>query len=144
MVSEIDRARAAGLFDGEGTVRITTRRARQLGTLEISVPSTDLDIVEWLAERWPVRKLKVVHANPGANRRMAWRWIRAAGPAVEFLHDVKPYVISQRMHDRIDLALEFQQQKSLSSIKRGDPTIYEGVQFGYYLRMAELNVRGVR
>lgn len=142
MTSTHDLALAAGLLEGEGTVRICTATANTLGSLEVSLVSTDREIVDWMNARWPTRT-KITAADPATNRRQAFRWMTQARRAAAFLVEVEPFVITTRMKARIALALEFQAQKTWSSRERGDPEEYRGVQFGYYLRMRGLNVRGL-
>lgn len=127
---------AAGLFEGEGSVRISKPAARNWGSLNVDVPNTDEAIVRFFADRWGG---SIHYSAPSGRRRGYWRWRCAAKQAAEFLVVIRPYIVSPRVAQKIDHGLEFQQQKRKSSDES-----YRQDQWEAYWWMAELNVRGVQ
>lgn len=127
---------AAGLFEGEGSVRISKPALRNWGSLCVDIPNTDLQIVEFFASRW-VGSVK--HYGESGRRREYWRWRSSSKNAAAFLADIRPYVQTDRVRERIGHALEFQAQKA----QRSDYD-YAEAQWTAYWWMAELNIRGVR
>lgn len=137
MTSTTELAWAAGLFEGEGSVRISKPAHRNWGSLNVDVPNTDEQIVRFFSERW----YGSVHYHPGTGRRRGyWRWRSNALQAARFLTDIRPYVVTDRVATRIDHGLAFQAQKQRN---RSDYE-YGAAQWHFYWWMAELNFRGVR
>ena len=133
----IELAWVAGFFEGEGSVRISKPARRNLGSLTVDVPNTEVALIRPF-ERWGG---SVSRYSPGGRRKSYWRWRAAATEAEAFLRVIRPYVISEKVREKIDLGLAFQAQKVQGNGSRGDA--YREAQWVAYRRMAELNVRGV-
>lgn len=128
---------AAGFFDGEGMVRINKATKRNLGALITEITQVDRKLLDALAGTWGgnVR----AYASMRADQRQPWRWTLAANQALAFLTDIEPFVLSERNLARIALAREFQ-----AGAKGGRATDeYIEWRFTCYMRMRELNARGV-
>lgn len=129
---------AAGLFEGEGTIRINKATKRNLGALVVSVVSTDAQITDFFQARWPG------HMKQGTGlterQRPAWVWVIAARQAAAFIREVLPYFRRDVVRERSWLGLEFQDQKLAGRANRSDE--YREQQWSYYLQMRELNLRG--
>ncbi|MDP9350375.1 MAG: hypothetical protein M3P51_02365 [Chloroflexota bacterium] len=136
-ITEVDLAWAAGLFEGEGSVRINPVTDRNWGHLTASVTSIDADIVGFFHDRWG-GYCKSVSVGPG--RRPAFAWLIAARRAAAFLSQIQPYLRSERMREKVEWGLAFQAQKRLGA--RGEE--YRATQQQYAERMAELNLRGLK
>lgn len=110
-MNEAEAAYAAGIFDGEGHVGISVvknGRGYVYHRLMINVTSTNLEVLQWLFERWN----GVLH-NPRYFAKEEWRtahrWTAADGRAMRFLQNIEPYLIIKR--EQAQLAIQFQQTK---------------------------------
>lgn len=139
MISDVDLAWAAGLFEGEGTVRINTATKRNLGHLCASVVNTDREVIDWFNARWPGYMNKAGGLNL-ERQRMAWVWNVAATKAAAFLLAIRPFIVRSMMKVRIDHGLWFQSQKTNTRENRTDE--YRERQWAAYMWMGELNKRG--
>lgn len=135
--SATDLAWAAGIIEGEGSVRINSATRRNLGALILAVTSTDPDMLAPLAG-WFGGHVK--SASTRVECKPAWRWTCASRQAAAALVAIRPYCRVARVVAKIDLGLEFQQQKVMTRANR--TTEYAAVQLGYFDRMKVLNVRG--
>lgn len=136
-ISATEAAWAAGMFEGEGSVRLNKPTARNLGALLIDLPNTDESIVRWFHERWGGYFRRGVLAG---NRKPYWRWRIASHVAASFLTAIYPHLRGEK-RARVALALEFQAQKLPSSSFNRDEQ-YRDRQWSYYERMKALNARG--
>jgi hypothetical protein len=142
MIPAIELAWAAGLFEGEGTIRINKPSLRNWGSLCVSVVNTDRQIVDWFQVRWPGYMKASTGLRP--EQRPAWVWVIAAHSAAAFLEQIGPYVVRDRVRERIALALRFQSEKR-SDVRRmsdDDRHAYAQAQWEAYWWMCELNKRG--
>lgn len=137
-LAEADLAWAAGLFEGEGSVRINKPARRNWGSLTASVVNTDREIVDFFQDRWPGYCKAATGLRP--EQRPAWVWVIAARQAAAFLEAIRPFVRSTRVRTKIAYGLEFQAQK-LSGLACRTQAYCE-VQWNAYWWMAELNARG--
>jgi hypothetical protein len=87
-MSSFELAWAAGLFEGEGTVRINVPTRRNCGALLVSVVNTDREVIDFFQRRWP-GYMKTAH-RPSLRHRPAWVWVVAAHRAAAFLGAIRP------------------------------------------------------
>lgn len=92
-ISSIDRAYAAGLFDGEGCAWI----GRSLGSpmSQIVITNKHEGALKWLQERWG-GKVTVYHAPKQQNRAAYYAWRPYAKGKMQFLCDVWEFLIIKR------------------------------------------------
>lgn len=128
---------AAGMFEGEGSVRINSSTARNLGALLVDLPNTDRALVEWFQKRWPgyFRQGRLA-----GNKRDYWRWRIASLQAASFLIAIEPHIIGNK-RERVLLGIEYQKQKRPSHFHNCEDG-YRDRQRDYYERMKVLNERG--
>lgn len=139
--AEVELAWAAGLFEGEGTVRINKPTKRNMGALIVSVVNTDMQVLQFFQDRWPGYMKRATGLGP--RQRPAWVWVTAAHDAAAFLRAIRPYVVRDRVKERIDHGLDFQAGKSTSrAVNRTYE--YAEAQWVAYWWMCELNKRGVQ
>lgn len=131
---------AAGLFEGEGSIRINKATKRNLGHLVVSVVNTDYQVLEFFQRRWPGYLKRATGLRP--DQRPAWVWVVAARKAAAFLEAISPFVVRDIVKARIDCALKFQRDKAVPGATRVSDE-YRAEQFGSYLWMKELNMRGI-
>lgn len=133
-----DLAWAAGLFEGEGSVRITKPQARNWGTLVVAVTNTDTDIIAFFQDRWPAYCKQVSGTGVG-RRRVAYVWTTAALKAASFLVEIQPHLRSDRMKERVAWGLDFQ-----ATVRASSSEEYREDRWTRHWWMAELNLRGLR
>jgi hypothetical protein len=141
---------AAGLFEGEGTIRINCATARNLGHLICSVVNTDREVVEYFQSRWPAYMKPATGLDPTRQRPS---WVRLAPankaetaepkPGLNFLRDIGPYLVTRRVRHKAAVGLHFQRGKHRPQhIQRSDA--YHQEQWEAFIYMRTLNSRGVR
>lgn len=138
MITAVELAMAAGLMEGEGTVRINRPTKRNKGHLVVSLVNTNRQIVDWMNSRWPGYCKPATGLGP--RQKPAWVWCIAARRALAFLGQIEPYVITDRMRERIATARWWQQIKSKPWQYRTEADYEES--FNCWHWMAELNRRG--
>jgi len=131
---------AGGFFDGEGTVTITPPSDRTFGQLRVSVTNTDQPLIDAFQKRWP-GYVQFAAARPEVNRSELWGWQRTARRAAAFLDDILPYLLSDRLVDKVLLGLEFQASKRGDGKGDGE---YRTEQLEYHRKMLALGQRGYR
>lgn len=141
-MSETELAWAAGLFEGEGTVRINKPSPRNWGTLCVSVTNTDVQVLEWFQARWPGHMKPVRGLRP--DQKDAWTWVIAARKAATFLEEIRPYIVRDAVRARIEHGLDFQGQKRNAKHlgDEADRYAYAETQWNAYWWMCHLNQRG--
>lgn len=127
-------AYAAGLFEGEGCIRINKpNRSNAGGWLSVSVSNTQIEIPTFFQERWPGYLKSATGIKP--QHSPAWVWTRAAVKADLFLRDVLPYFRTAKYIARATLGQEFQAQKQIGRRERVPRDEYLARQMAYYERM---------
>lgn len=141
-MTDIELAWAAGLFEGEGTVRISRPAPRNWGSLTASVVNTDRQVLDWFQARWPGYMKAATGLRP--EQRDAWVWVIAAQRASVFIRLIRPFVVRDAVRDKIDHALAFQDQKRRNVRWMGDAERYTYAedQWNSHWWMCELNKRG--
>lgn len=142
-MTDLELAWAAGLFEGEGTVRINKPSLRSWGAVCVSVVNTDRQILDWFQARWPGYMKAATGLQP--NHREAWVWVIAARQAIAFLRELRPFIVRDAVREKIDHAIAFQEQKR-NGVRWMEPAeryAYAEDQWNAYWWMAELNKRGV-
>lgn len=139
MIPSHELAFAAGLMEGEGSVRINAITKRNKGALIVSMTNTNRQLIDWMNSRWPGYCRPMSSQQP--NRKPAWVWAIAANQALAFLESIEPYVVSDRMKERINTARWWQRIKAKHWRYRTEADFEES--FNCWHWMAELNRRGV-
>lgn len=138
-MNALELAWAAGMFEGEGSIRINKPTKRNRGALLCDMVNTAPEVCAFFAERWG-GYLKRVEVPPP--RKAFWRWRIAAREAARFLRAIQPYLRTDKYRRRAQLALDFQEQKRLGGRSNRTAT-YLAAQDAFYEEMRDLNVRGV-
>lgn len=105
MITELDKAYAAGFFDGEGSVFISPPRSNRGFTVEVSIGQKSRPVLDWIAANWGGKVTKM-------SRKDAFIWRTSSKTAGVFLSDIAPYLQVKRRP--VELALQLQATKSLS------------------------------
>jgi hypothetical protein len=138
-LSRRELAWAAGLFEGEGTVTIATGgRARRYTRLVVTLSSTDREIIDFMQSRWAG---SVKSYQPSGNAKLAHSWLLSGSRAGAFIGQVLPFVFTNRVKAKMNLAIEAQSTKQKGT--RKNCVQYRAEQESFRLRMRELNKRGV-
>jgi hypothetical protein len=96
-LSAVDAAYLAGLIDGEGTIALTRRHARDGRQLVLSISSTEIELLEWTRTATGVGKITrkrtvADHHAPGLTYSVANR------QALAVLAAITPYLRSYKRH----------------------------------------------
>lgn len=139
-VTETDLHWAAGLFEGEGTVTIAVRNSDETYRLVVTMGNTDAEVVDFFCDRWPGWRQPAYGDRPG--RKPAWYWTVAGPKAEAFVHQVMPYLRTQRVRDKCEIALRFRasQPRRITSVPLRAGV--KAAQRDLYLEMRKLNKRG--
>ena len=141
-MTEVELAWTAGLFEGEGSVRISKPAQRNWGSLVVSTVNTDIQIIEWFQVRWPGCMKVVTGMRP--EQKTAWFWVLAAKKAAAFLEQIVPYIVRDAMREKIRIGLDFQAGKSSRArwMTESERYAYAEQQWNAYWWMGHLNERG--
>ncbi len=137
----VDLAWAAGVFEGEGSIRINPSTKRNNGALLVDMVNTDPEMVQFFQTYWPGYMRGPLSRRGDGNWRDYYRYRSAAWVAARFLTDVLPYLRTERMRGKAELGLAYQAQKSKLSTVNRTPE-YRARQVWFYEQMAALNLRG--
>lgn len=115
--TQLDKAYAAGILDGEGCITIprhahSAAHKRNPGhSLRIEVASIDRELIDWLAERWPAT---VSQNGPykahGPNAKPQYHFILTSKRAEKFIRDVLPFVVIKQRQCLLGLAFMMSHQ----------------------------------
>lgn len=101
-----DIAYAAGFFDGEGSINIK-KPTRTCGyRLVVSATQTIITPIEWFRVRWGG---SIRTKTETTKRKVAWEWTVTSQLALEFLKNVRPFLLVKG--EQADIAIEFQSRK---------------------------------
>lgn len=126
----------AGLFDGEGSV--TIYRSNRESSLKINISSTNLDIMEYLKEF--LGGYVVEHPRKG-NCKVWYQWGIGSNDAADILYSLLPFLRIKK--ERAILGIEWQATVRNNGKRNGYSTEEEEWRDFYYLRLRELNRKGV-
>ena len=116
MVTELEKAYAAGLFDGEGCIMIDKPRRGKGHTLVITLAMRESVAVAWLRERWPGSFRPTTKRPKEREAFTCWYWRRYTSAAAAFLSDILPYLLTKQT--QAQLAIKFQSHKSFKFGRR--------------------------
>lgn len=135
---DLELSLAAGLMEGEGSVRLNAVTKRNRGALIVAMSNTNKQIIDWMNHRWPGHTRALIRPSP--RHKQAWLWCIASNKALEFLLAIQPYVITTRMKSRIETAIHWQEIKKKLWQQRTESDFEDA--FNTWHWMAELNARG--
>ena len=142
MISDIDKAYAAGLFDGEGSIGVSNQQRTGSRSasyhLRCKVAMCDREAAAFLHERWG-GSLRLAPPTKASHRR-SWIWVVGSKQAGAFLEDILPFLKLERVITKAMIGIEFQGQKRYGG--QHDPE-YLAFQRLFYEDMKELNRRGL-
>lgn len=138
-VPEMERAYAAGLFDGEGCVSVYQTAFRS-DALTVRVTNTSWAMIEFLHSRWGGNLSHRV-ASEEKNVQAIWYWSLAANQALRFLDDVYPFLRAKRPQAK--LARRYQRYVVTRRGEARDPK-RKALRIRMTQMMKSLNARGYR
>jgi hypothetical protein len=133
---------AAGMFEGEGTIRIAkewSRKRERNYRLQCIVPNTDHQIVDFFHKRWQGSNRP---ERPRGNQRPQRKWVVSGKQAEAFLRQLQPHLRTDRGRMRVNVAFQFQIMKKLYKDDPTDRPKYRDEQRKCYEEMGRLNPRG--
>lgn len=124
---DIDKAWAAGIIDGEGSIFVMTqkRKDRERDTnyiLRVSVQSTDPFMTAELKKLWPDGAEFSVNRFQNENWSDTMKWQLAGNRATRFLKEILPFMRVKQ--SQAALAIEFQ-ETTKKHWRRMEPSDYE-------------------
>lgn len=142
--SEVDKAYAAGFFDGEGhiTIAFMSAKARTRGvtyTMRIGASQNDLAPLLWLRDRWGGSVSQVARRTAVGNA--TYRWVLCSRKAAGFIRDVYPWLKVKAR--RAEVALRFQDALFIPG-KAGHTLEYRAMLEALRVEMTGLNTHKPR
>lgn len=110
---DVERAWAAGLFEGEGTVSITRGGTAGYSRSLVSVTNTDAEVIDFFQVRWPGSIRTIRPKSPRA--REAQCWALYGSRVLPFLLDILPYVRRSAVRAKCELVIESQRMRRRGS-----------------------------
>ena len=112
-------AYAAGLFDGEGCVRIAKSQAKKKAkspqySLIVKVTQKDGRVMDWLKGNWGGTVL-IMHKTNNQDENFRYDWFLNHNNAAKFLKDILPFLKIKK--EQTQLALRFQGRLTKSRYK---------------------------
>lgn len=104
MISDAEAAYAAGILDGEGSISITRNHVGRWPSPQVSVASTDRELVEWLRARFGGSISTKQPRKP--QHSLSYDWKLTDRRALHFLEVVQPFLVLERKIRRCDLLLK--------------------------------------
>jgi len=145
-ISEPERAYAAGLIDGEGSIRMTRRgsdggKTFRVGqhTLMVEMTNTDESLIKWMQERFG-GSVYYAPEDVSRNAREKWHWRVSANKALHCLDAVWPYLVSKRQQAKLGRRFQRYVQYPGSAITPKK----QKLQDKFYNKFRYLNQRGIR
>lgn len=99
----------AGLFDGEGFIRIATYRKSAIHLrmqLYCGIGVTHRPIMEEMHRQFGGSLHCNDHSRRNIKHRPQWMWLTCSQDSAKFLRQIQPHLVIKK--DEVDLALEFQ------------------------------------
>jgi hypothetical protein len=136
VISDVDLAYAAGVFDGEGSVSLDMKqkaahRAKH-GVLRVNVTNTCEELIDWFEDKFGGH----TYMNDSRSSRNVHKWQAGARVARDFLQQVLPYLIVKRR--QAEIAILFQSRKSYGNSRSFD-TVDEQIEMAFAEVLKSLN-----
>jgi hypothetical protein len=103
MVSDTEAAYAAGILDGEGSISLTRVHKDRYPSPQVSVASTDRELLEWLQARFGGSIVRKRTYKP--HHSQSYDWKVTDRKALRVLKRVRPFLVIERKVKRCDLLL---------------------------------------
>lgn len=114
-ISELDKAYAAGLFQGEGSVFAGSRKAKaQSWVVTVNLVNADYACVLWLQEKFGGNLTLDTNKKKNPKWRETLRWYMSARKAKVFLQAILPYLVGHKKA-QAELAIELQGRLELNT-----------------------------
>lgn len=94
----------AGVFEGEGTVTISSAGKRGYTVLRGQLVNTDLDLVQPFRERWG-GSITRYDRHRDRGHSPYFRWMVGNISAAKFLKEIQPYIRSAKVREKIVLSV---------------------------------------
>jgi hypothetical protein len=104
LISDTEAAYAAGILDGEGSISVTRNHSGRWPSPQVSVASTDRELLEWLQVRFGGSISTKQPRQP--QHSLSFDWKLTDRRALRFLMMVKPHLVIERKLRRCDLLLQ--------------------------------------
>lgn len=139
--TQADIAYAAGFVDGEGTIRVERAYGPSPGRLYrayVEVSQVTPGPLNMMMDRWGGHLYLRPRKNP--NHRPIFRWQIADRKAIDFVTELRPYLIVKAA--QADVLIALGEIKRANAARRPYTAEELANQAALYLRATELNRRG--
>ncbi len=100
---DVEAAYTAGIIDGEGSISLTRNRKSRWPSPQVSVASTDKELLEWLHTRFGG---SITTKQPRKQEHsISYDWKLTDRRALSLLKLIRPFLIIRRKIERADLLL---------------------------------------
>jgi hypothetical protein len=104
MISDTEAAYAAGILDGEGSIALTRNRKSRWPSPQVSVSSTDKELLVWLRSRFGG---SIVIKKPRrSNHSVSYEWKLTDRRALGFLQTTQKHLVIERKASEAKLLLD--------------------------------------
>jgi hypothetical protein len=93
-LSEVEKSYLAGIVDGEGTIGLWRHHKNETQTPNVTVANNSLELLEWIKAR--VGGTIISKKKRLAHHSDSYAWSIRQNRAIEFLNDIKEYLIIKR------------------------------------------------
>jgi hypothetical protein len=101
-VSETD-AYTAGLFDGEGSIKLCKRQRSKFRRIGVSLPNTCYHLLEFLKSNYG----GTIHQEKKTQKKkQTWTWQLGYDKAIDFIKRIRPYLKETEKVRKADLILD--------------------------------------
>ena len=104
MISDAEAAYAAGILDGEGSISVTRNHTGRWPSPQVSVASTDRELLEWLKLRFGGTITTKQPRKP--EHSLSYDWKVTDRRSLRFLQRIRPFLVIKRKICRCDLLLQ--------------------------------------
>ena len=104
MIIVKELAYAAGIIDGEGSISLTRNRKSRWPSPQVSVASTDIELLDWLKVRFSGSIVQKKPRQP--QHSLSYDWKLTDRSALRFLELIHPYLVIKRKKTKPDLLLD--------------------------------------
>jgi hypothetical protein len=137
-------AYAAGIIDGEGSIKIweskMNPKLRGQFNLRVNVTSTDKCLIDWLAQKFggSSSEMRSPSRTKFVKRKLGYIWECSRPNILTFLEGIYPYLVIKK--DRCKIAIEF--RKTFAKRERNLSIETREIRSKICMQMSHFNSRG--
>lgn len=127
-MTDLEKGYLAGLIDGEGSVMLMSTHSGTFKSPQVSVASTDYEIINFLNEKVPGgcisnKKIYKEHHKP------SYTWKIINDKAITFLKEIEPYMLIPKKKKRARLIIDEYKKVTIRNGKYNEITLAAKLDF---------------